>query len=325
MHFHNKPSWHLGENQATDEKLYLNRRSVLKGLGASVGVGVAMASLPTKELLAKPASLVDIAGAPMKYSDGGYRVDEDKNSYKDITTYNNFYEFGTGKGDPVKYAHTMTTDNWEIAVGGHCDKPGTYGIEDVLKSGDMEERIYRHRCVEAWSMVIPWVGIQLKDILAKFEPNSKAKFVVFQTKADVDEMPGLRAPVLRWPYQEGLRMDEAMHPLAFMAFGIYGKTLLNQNGAPLRLVTPWKYGFKGIKSIVSIQFVEDMPETSWKLSRASEYGFYSNVNPDVDHPRWTQASERRIGEFRRRKTLMFNGYAEEVASLYAGMDLFKNY
>lgn len=325
MTYHKKANWHLGENQATDEKLYLNRRSLLKGLGASIGAGVAMASLPPKGLLAKPLPLVDSSGAEMKYSKSDYSVDDDNNTYKDITTYNNYYEFGTSKSDPAKYAHALTTDNWQVAVGGQCDKPGTYGLEEILKTGEMQERVYRHRCVEAWSMIVPWVGIALKDILAKFEPNSKAKYVVFQTKADVDEMRGLRQPVLKWPYQEGLRMDEAMNELAFMAFGLYGKTLLNQNGAPMRLVTPWKYGFKGIKSIVSIQFVEDMPSTSWALANSREYGFYSNVNPEVDHPRWTQASERRIGEFRRRKTLMFNGYADEVGSLYAGLDLDLNY
>jgi sulfoxide reductase catalytic subunit YedY len=229
------------------------------------------------------------------------------------------------KGDPARYAYTLKPRPWSIVVEGECGKPGTYNIEDIVQWFPLEERIYRMRCVEAWSMVIPWVGFPLSDMVKRFEPTSKAKFVEFKTLVDLRQMPGQSEPNLQWPYTEGLRMDEALHPLALMAVGLYGEVLPNQNGAPIRLVVPWKYGFKGIKSIVRMRFVEKQPTNTWQLTRASEYGFYANVNPDVDHPRWSQKTERRIGELFKRKTLPFNGYADQVASLYAGMDLRKNY
>ncbi|MGH9580323.1 MAG: protein-methionine-sulfoxide reductase catalytic subunit MsrP, partial [Terriglobales bacterium] len=256
---------------------------------------------------------------------GPFATDEKMNSYKDATTYNNFYEFGLDKGDPARYSSTLKTRPWSVVVEGHCGKPGTYNIEDIVKWFPLEERIYRMRCVEAWSMVIPWVGFPLGKFIQQLEPMSKAKYVAFTTVFAPDQMPGQRRDVLDWPYVEGLRMDEAMHPLSILAVGLYGEALPNPNGAPIRLVVPWKYGFKGIKSIVKIRFVESEPPTTWNISAPNEYGFYSNVNPQVDHPRWSQATERRIGEFRRRPTLLFNGYADQVASLYAGMDLRKYY
>ena len=243
----------------------------------------------------------------------------------DVTSYNNFYEFGTGKDDPAMNAGEFKPRPWTVKVEGLCAKPGTYQLEDFLKPSKMEDRIYRMRCVEAWSMVIPWRGIPLADVLRRAQPNSQAKYVEFTTLMDPARMPGQRYRVLEWPYNEGLRLDEAMHPLAMLVTGVYGKDLPNQNGAPLRLVVPWKYGFKGIKSIVRIRFTAAMPPTSWNIAASNEYGFYANVNPQVDHPRWSQATERRIGNFRRIPTLMFNGYAEQVASLYAGMDLKRNY
>ncbi len=250
---------------------------------------------------------------------------EDKlTPYEDVTTYNNFYEFGTGKGDPSKNAHTLRTSPWSIEVTGHVAKPATYQLEDFVKPHTMEDRVYRLRCVEAWSMVIPWYGFPLADLIKRVQPTSRAKYVAFTTLYNPQQMPGQRRAVLDWPYVEGLRMDEAMHPLTILATGVYGKPLPNQNGAPLRLVIPWKYGFKSIKSIVKMAFVEQEPPTSWNISAPQEYGFYANVNPTVDHPRWSQATERRQGEFRRRDTLMFNGYTE-VASLYAGMDLRRFY
>jgi len=256
---------------------------------------------------------------------GPYDTDEKVNSYKDITTYNNFYEFGTDKDDPAANAGTFKPKPWSVAIEGHVKKPAVYNLEDLVKPYRMEDRIYRHRCVEGWSMVIPWLGFQLGDLIKKVEPTSKAKYVAFETVFRPAEMPGQRRPYLSWPYVEGLRMDEAMNPLTILATGLYGKPLPNQNGAPLRLVVPWKYGFKGIKSIVKIRFVENEPPTTWNIAAPNEYGFYSNVNPEVDHPRWSQKTERRLGEFTRRKTLMFNGYAEHVASLYSGMDLKKYY
>ena len=245
-------------------------------------------------------------------------TDERLNSFEDITSYNNFFEFGTGKDDPRRYAGRLKTTPWKVKIDGFCAKPAEYLLEDLIKPFELEERVYRLRCVEAWSMVIPWVGIPLSSILKRAEPTPKATFVEFTTLLRPSEMPGQNQASLRWPYMEGLRMDEAMHPLTIVAVGLYGKTLMNQNGAPLRLVVPWKYGFKSIKSIVRIRFVDKMPPTAWSDATPSEYGFYSNVNPEVDHPRWTQARERRIGELSRRPTLMFNGYADQVASLYAG-------
>ncbi len=252
-------------------------------------------------------------------------LDEEITPEDDATSYNNFYEFGTGKSDPVKRASNFDTSDWKITVGGECNKPGDYALEDLIDSAVVEERTYRHRCVEAWSMVIPWLGVPLASIINKLEPGSKAKYVAFETLFDPRKMPGQNRSVLQWPYREGLRMDEAMNPLTLISVGMYGKTMPNQNGAPVRLVVPWKYGFKSIKSIVSINFTEEQPATSWNMSSAREYGFYSNVNPEVNHPRWSQKKERRIGDIFKRKTLMFNGYEEEVAHMYDDMDLRVNH
>jgi sulfoxide reductase catalytic subunit YedY len=252
-------------------------------------------------------------------------TDETLNSFGDITSYNNFYEFGTNKEDPQRYAGKLKTSPWKVKIDGHVAKPADYLLEDLIKPFELEERVYRLRCVEAWSMVIPWVGIPLSSILKRVEPTAKATFVEFTTLLRPTEMFGQNQPVLEWPYVEGLRMDEAMHPLTIMAVGLYGKTLMNQNGAPIRLVVPWKYGFKSIKSVVRIRLVDRMPQTAWSIANPREYGFYSNVNPEVDHPRWTQARERRIGELGKRPTIMFNGYGDQVASMYEGMDLRKNY
>jgi methionine sulfoxide reductase catalytic subunit len=250
-------------------------------------------------------------------------------SLQDISTYNNYYEFGTDKSDPAREAHRLKTRPWTVMIEGEVRKPGTFGIDDLLRMSAMEERIYRLRCVEGWSMVIPWVGWSLAELIRRVEPTGNAKFVQFVTLADPAQMPGLRSSVLDWPYLEGLRLDEAMHPLTLLAFGVYGQVLPNQNGAPVRLIVPWKYGFKSAKSIVKIRFVEQQPPTSWELAAPQEYGFYSNVNPKVDHPRWSQATERRIGEgdlfAKKRPTLMFNGYEPQVGSLYAGMDLKKSF
>ena len=253
---------------------------------------------------------------------------EKPNTYEDITTYNNYYEFGTGKSDPAANAHTLKPSPWSVQVTGEAMKTGTYTLEDILGPHTLEERIYRHRCVEAWSMVVPWVGFPLGDLLKRFEPTSQAKYVQFLSLADREQMPGVRYPVLDWPYREGLTMAEAMHPLTLAVVGLYGKVLPNQNGAPLRTIIPWKYGFKSTKSIVRIHFTDRQPQTSWNMSAPQEYGFYSNVNPEVDHPRWSQATERRLGTglfAARAQTLMFNGYTEQVGELYQGLDLAKNY
>ncbi len=252
-------------------------------------------------------------------------LDEEITPEDDATSYNNFYEFGTGKSDPAQRSTKFKTDDWKITVGGECEKPGTYSLEDLIKPFDVEERVYRLRCVEAWSMVIPWLGVPLASIIKSLQPTSKAKYVAFKTLLDPRQMPGQNRSVLQWPYREGLRIDEATNPLALFAVGMYGKTMPNQNGAPVRLVVPWKYGFKSIKSIVSIDFVEQQPQTSWNMSSAREYGFFSNVNPSVNHPRWSQKKERRIGDIFKRETLMFNGYEEEVAHLYDDMDLKINF
>ena len=298
-----KSSHPLTENDVTDFAVYQRRREFLK---TAVGVG-----------------LLGLTGAPLLGRAADAAADNQPNTWEDITTYNNFYEFGTDKSDPARYASSLQTTPWSVTVDGECEKPGTLTLEDLLKPHATQEHIYRLRCVEGWSMVIPWLGFPLADLIKRFQPTSKAKFVRFETLFDPKQMPGQRDNVLDWPYVEGLRMDEAMHPLTLMATGLYGKNLPNQNGAPLRLVVPWKYGFKSIKSIVKISFVEQQPNTSWGRSAPSEYGFYSNVNPDVDHPRWSQKRERRIGEFLKRDTLPFNGYADQVASLYSGMDLRK--
>jgi len=257
---------------------------------------------------------------------GAAQEPEDKpNSYEQITSYNNFYEFGTDKEDPKENSAGFHPQPWTVRVEGLCKKPGEYHFEDLVKANKVVDRTYRLRCVEAWSMVIPWQGIPLGEMIKRFEPQPSAKFVAFTTVMRPSEMPGQRRPVLQWPYVEGLRMDEATNDLTLMATGLYGKPLPNQDGAPIRLITPWKYGFKGIKSIVKIAFVDKQPQTTWNIAAPDEYGFYANVNPEVDHPRWSQATERRIGEFRRRRTLMFNGYADKVASMYSGMDLRQNY
>ncbi len=315
-----KPTPDLRESEVTPRDLYLRRREFISAAGAGLTAVAAGLALPASTAAQNPSAqkLANLAKSPLS-------TDEKMNSYRDVTTYNNFYEFGLDKGDPARYAGSLKPRPWSIKVEGECAKPGTYNIEDVLKWFPLEERIYRMRCVEAWSMVIPWNGFPLADFVKKFEPTSKAKYVEFRTLVDLRQMPGQSEPNLQWPYREGLRMDEALHPLAMMAVGLYGEVLPNQNGAPIRLVVPWKYGFKGIKSIVSVKFVEKEPLNTWQQTRAEEYGFYANVNPDVDHPRWTQKTERRIGEFFRRKTLPFNGYADQVAKLYSGMDLRRYY
>ncbi len=306
----------LTERDATPEALYLRRREFL-ALGAASAVGLlaagrARAGEPTGAAL-QVAGKVEQAGG------------ESPTSWDAITTYNNYYELGTDKPDPARNAGTLRPRPWSVAIEGEVKRPQVLDVDALVGSYALEERIYRMRCVEAWSMVIPWVGFPLAELVKRVEPTSRAKYVAFQTLNDPAQLPGQRRPVLRWPYLEGLRIDEAAHPLALLAVGLYGRVLPNQNGAPLRLVVPWKYGFKGAKSIVRIRFQEERPETTWHLSAPDEYGFYANVNPDVDHPRWSQARERRIGEFFRRKTLPFNGYGAEVASLYAGLDLRQNY
>ena len=291
----------LTENDVTPEAVYLNRRQLMAGAGAAGLIG-----LPG---LARADTL-------------------EPNPWEDITEYNNYYEFGTGKEDPAKYAHMLTTAPWSITIDGLVDRPGAYALEDILAEMTIEERIYRFRCVEAWSMVIPWNGFELRDLLEMAGVQTAAKYVAFETMLRPDEMPGVATPVLDWPYVEGLRLDEAVNPLTIMATGIYGKDIPNQNGAPLRLVVPWKYGFKSIKSVVRITLTDAEPPTSWKKANTREYGFYSNVNPEVDHRRWSQATERVIGGglfASRQDTLMFNGYGEEVAALYQGMDLGINY
>lgn len=300
----------LTDNDVTDFDIYQNRRKFMKN---AAGVGIAAATgLPIIEATAKAIK-------------SPYSTDEKLTDYEDITSYCNFYEFGTGKSDPSNNAHTLITSPWTITVEGECEKPGQYNLEDLLKPVSIEERIYRFRCVEGWSMVIPWMGFSLADLIKRMKPTSKAKYVYFETLHDPKQMPGQKRAVLDWPYTEGLRMDEAMNPLTLLGTGIYGKDLLNQNGAPLRLVVPWKYGFKSIKSIVKIRFAETQPVNSWQKANKHEYGFFSNVNPQVSHPRWSQRKERRIGQFRKIKTQMFNGYEEQVASLYKGMDLKKHY
>ena len=307
-------------SEITDERLYWGRRQFLRAVaGTAVGTATLWSpALPAVESLEAQASLQGLEKS-------GLSTTEEPNSFDDITSYNNFYEFGLDKEDPRRYAGRLKTRPWTIKVDGEVGKPAEYALDDLIKLNQLEERIYRFRCVEGWSMVIPWVGFPLAAVLKRVEPTSRAKYVAFTTLLRPSEMPGQRTDVLEWPYVEGLRLDEAMHPLTILAVGLYGKTLVNQNGAPIRLVVPWKYGFKSIKSIVRISLVEKQPPTSWNRSAPQEYGFYSNVNPDVDHPRWSQARERRIGEFFRRKTLPFNGYADQVAGLYAGMDLRKLY
>ena len=295
----------LNWSDITPKALYLNRRQIMAGAAAMT----AAAALPAR--------------AASQYS-----TDEPPNTFAEISGYNNYYEFGTGKEDPAANAGSLTTKPWSVTVDGMVDKPGTYDLGDLVAGLASEERIYRHRCVEAWSMIVPWQGVQLSRLLAKLGPQPGAKFVAFETLVRPEEMPGQARAILDWPYREGLRLDEAMHPLTILATGLYDQPMPNQNGAPIRLVVPWKYGFKGIKAIVRISLTDTMPPTTWNMMAADEYGFYANVNPEVDHPRWSQASERRIGAGLfggRQDTLMFNGYGDQVAGLYAGMDLAANY
>jgi sulfoxide reductase catalytic subunit YedY len=304
-------------SEITPLPLYLRRREFL-ARGAAGALAVAALGRPRSAEAADPPPLAGVKPGP-------FGTDEAKTPYKDVTTYNNFYEFGTGKGDPAANAGSFATRPWTVKLEGEIEKPQTVAIDDLLKWFPLEERVYRMRCVEAWSMVIPWVGFPLGDLVRRLEPTAKAKYVAFTTLFAPNRMPGQQRAVLEWPYVEGLRLDEASNPLALLAVGLYGRVLPNQNGAPLRLVVPWKYGFKGIKAITNIRFVEKEPPTSWNRSAPHEYGFYANVNPDVDHPRWSQARERRIGEFLKRKTLPFNGYGDQVARLYEGMDLGKSF
>lgn len=299
----------ISSSEITPESVYLNRRQFI-----STASGIAAAALV-------PASLVACAAE----NDAQQPLTDKLTPFEDVTRYNNFYEFGLDKGDPQKRSGGFRTRPWTVTVDGLVNKPGSYAFDDLIRQHQVVDRTYRLRCVEAWSMVIPWQGIPLAEVIRRVEPTPAAKFVEFTTVLRPAEMPGQRRAVLDWPYQEGLRLDEAMHPLTLLATGLYGRPMPNQNGAPIRLVVPWKYGFKSIKSIVRIRFTETQPRTAWQASAPSEYGFYANVNPEVDHPRWSQARERRIGELRRRPTLPFNGYAEQVAGLYQGMDLRRFY
>jgi len=296
-------AYDIPASEITPEEVYLRRREFIRMAGAAA-VGVVAPSV---------AGRVNPQG------------DDTLTPYDNVTTYNNYYEFGTDKEDPSRNAGTFKPRPWTVEVSGHVARPARYDLDDLLRGIAVEERVYRLRCVEAWSMVIPWMGVSLKSLIDRLRPTSRAKFIEFTTVLRPAEMPGQRRDILPWPYIEGLRMDEAVHPLTILATGLYGKTLPNQNGAPLRLIVPWKYGFKGIKAIVRIRFVEQQPLNTWNVVAPNEYGFYANVNPQVDHPRWSQARERRIGEFFRRPTLMFNGYADQVARLYTGMDLRQNY
>jgi sulfoxide reductase catalytic subunit YedY len=308
-------------SEITPKEVFLNRRRFLLGSGAA-GLSIAAGAY----LIGGNRDSAAQTGRKLEgVRKSQYVVDDKPNTYKEATTYNNFYEFGTGKEEPAENAGTLKTRPWSVHIEGEVEKPRDIDIDSLLKLAPLEERTYRFRCVEAWSMVVPWIGYSLSEICKLAKPTSKAKFVQFVTLKDEKQMPGQATAVLDWPYVEGLRMDEAMHPLSLLCLGMYGEVLPNQNGAPVRVIIPWKYGFKSAKSIVKIRFTEAPPPTSWNKANPSEYGFYSNVNPEVDHPRWTQATERRLGELRRRKTLPFNGYADQVGKLYAGMDLRKFY
>jgi methionine sulfoxide reductase catalytic subunit len=309
----------IRSSEITDKTLYLERRRFLQTGSAAILLAAATTLAPGLARRGFPQTGEKLEGVQKS----AVSTDEPLTPYKDITNYNNFYEFGIDKDSPARLAKNFRTKPWSVVVEGEVSKPAVYELDDLIRPHTLEERIYRLRCVEGWSMVIPWVGFPLGDVIKRFEPTSKAKFVEFTTLLDPEQMPGQRRMVLKWPYIEGLRMDEAMHPLTILAIGLYGEVLPNQNGAPLRLVVPWKYGFKSIKSIVKIRFVEQQPVVTWEAAAPHEYGFYSNVNPEVSHPRWSQARERRIGEFSKRTTLMFNGYADQVGQLYAGMDLKK--
>lgn len=310
----------IAPSEITDYRLYLNRRSFVIGMAALVltPTGLATGAAPP-------------AGEPLPARrNEQFALEDPPTSFENITTYNNFWEFGPNKDDPSRLAHLLKPRPWTVQIDGLVARPGRYDIEELMRLFPMEERVYRLRCVEGWSMVIPWIGYPLASLIKRVEPTSKARFVEFTTLHDPVQFPGQRKSLfsissLDWPYVEGLRLDEALHPLTLLTFGLYGQVLPNQDGAPIRVVVPWKYGFKSAKSIVRIRFVSEQPKTTWEKAAPSEYGFYSNVNPDVDHPRWSQATERRIGEFRRRKTLMFNGYANQVASLYTGMDLRRDF
>jgi sulfoxide reductase catalytic subunit YedY len=319
-----KKSEDIKSSEITDKELYINRRLFIRSAvlaGSAIGTGLVYRYFTShSEETAAGEKIADVQQAPP-----AELLNEKRTSYRDITHYNNFYEFSTDKQEVAEAAKNFVTRPWAVAVEGLVHKPRVFDIDDLVKIAPPEERVYRHRCVETWSMVIPWVGFPLSKLLDQVQPMSQAKYVAFETLADPKQMPNISTDVLDWPYVEGLRLDEAMHPLTILASGLYGETLPPQNGAPLRLVVPWKYGFKGIKSIIRIKLVENQPPTTWNIAAPREYGFYSNVNPNVDHPRWSQKTERRIGEFGRRDTLMFNGYADQVASLYDGMDLRKYY
>ncbi len=331
------PKWLRGDDIAasdiTPQAVYLSRRRLLALAGAGTA-GSLLAPWAARQAMAQeaPGKLAKLPATP----NNAFVVTEKRTPYADVTIYNNFYEFGTDKSDPARNAGTLRPRPWQVAVEGLVRQPKVYDLDELMKLAPMEERVYRLRCVEGWSMVIPWIGFPLAELIKRVEPQPGAKYVQFITLADKKQMPGIGSRVLDWPYSEGLRLDEAMHPLALLTFGLYGEVLPNQNGAPVRMVLPWKYGFKSAKSIVKIRFVDKQPPTSWNIAAPSEYGFYSNVNPDVDHPRWSQATERRIGEDKggggfsalfapKRKTLPFNGYGTQVASLYQGMDLRKNF
>ena len=332
MHFFRRDNGfvHALGSEITSQAVYEDRRNLLR-LAAAGAAGGTLAVWAGRNALAAPAEragkLAPLAGVPSKVP--GVMTMEKLTSYEDATSYNNFYEFGTDMADPARNAGTLKTTPWTVEVEGLVKKPGKFGLDDLLKLSAQEDRIYRLRCVEGWSMVIPWVGYSLSELIKRVEPLGSAKYVEFVTLADKATMPGVGSRVLEWPYVEGLRLDEAMHPLSLLSFGMYGEVLPKQNGAPVRIVVPWKYGFKSAKSLVKIRFTDKEPATAWNKAAAQEYGFYSNVNPEVDHPRWSQATERRIGEgglfAKRRKTLMFNGYEAQVGQLYAGMDLKKNF
>jgi methionine sulfoxide reductase catalytic subunit len=312
----------IRSSEITPKALYLRRREFIQGAAlAAAGALAGPFSGQAHAQVAGPGKLAKLANV----KPGRFGATEKLNSYDDVTSYNNFYEFGTDKDDPARNAGSLKPRPWTLAIEGLVKTPGNYDIDAFIKPYALEERIYRMRCVEAWSMVIPWIGIPLADVIKRVEPAPSAKFVEFTTLFNPSQMPGQRRAVLRWPYVEGLRLDEAVHPLAILAVGLYGEVLPNQNGAPIRLIVPWKYGFKGAKSLVKIRFVDTQPRNTWQVSAPQEYGFYANVNPNVDHPRWSQRSERRLGEFRMRRTEMFNGYADQVAGLYTGLDLKKNY
>jgi len=311
-------------SEITPKDWHLNRRTFLVGVAAAGAI--AAASGPVARWLSPPAVSAQGQGKKLAVaSKRPFSSSEKMTSYDDVTTYNNYYEFGSDKSAPAQYAKNFKTSPWTVGIEGEVAKPQRFSVDDLMNLAPLEERIYRHRCVEAWSIVVPWIGFPLSNLIKRVEPTSKAKYVQFFTAHSPAQMPGLKYGGLDWPYREGLRMDEAMHPLTILCFGLYGEVLPNQNGAPLRTIIPWKYGFKSTKSIVQIRFVESQPATSWNAYAPKEYGFYSNVNPQVSHPRWSQATERRLGEFGKRPTLMFNGYADQVASLYSGMDLKKYY